>query len=50
MVVKRSKLPFIECVHEPGVMLSALHALFNTQKNTGWGEVLLLSSVYRLYQ
>ena len=49
IVVKRSKLPFIECVYEPGVMLSALHALFNTQKNPGWGEILLSSSVYRLY-
>ena len=35
IVVKRSKLLFIECVYEPGVMLSALHALFNAQKNPG---------------
>lgn len=49
IVVKRSKLLFIECVYEPGVMLSALHALFNAQKNPQ-GEILLLSSVYRLYQ
>lgn len=33
IVVKRSKLLFIECVYEPGVMLSALHALFKAQKN-----------------
>lgn len=35
IVVKRFKLLFIECVYEPGVMLSGLHALFNAQKNPG---------------
>ena len=49
IVVKRSKLSFTECIYEPGVVLSVLHALFNAQKNPK-GEILLLSSVYRLYE
>lgn len=48
IVVKRSKLPFAECIYEPRVTLSASHALFNAQKNPR--ETLLLSSVYRLYE
>lgn len=32
----------IECVYEPGVMLSALHALFNIQKNPRGDTIIIL--------
>ena len=43
MAAKRSKLPFIECVYEPGVMLTALHALFNAQNNPRGDTIIILS-------